>query len=285
MPGAIIDALDMAINRLVSRTIPGSARATGVGPGLELAQIRPYEPGDDVRHVDPAASARTGPLHVRLHVPERALTTWIVIDLSPSMAFGTAQRLKADVAEGTALVFARLGVRRAGSVGVVAFGAGPVRVLPPRGAKPAMVGLRKLLDSGVAPDGHSEPEALAEALNRAGRMATRAGLIVIISDFRDQQHWEKPLGALRLRHSTVALEISDPRESELPAVGRLAVVDPETGVLLQVNTSRRRVRERFAELERRRRAHVGAELRRLRVHHVSLSTDQDWLAELGRHVR
>ncbi len=91
--------------------------------GTELAQLRPYEIGDDVRRIDPAATARTGQPHVRLHVPERALTTWIALDVSPSMAFGTARRLKADVAEGVALVFGRLGIRRAGSVGMVAFGA------------------------------------------------------------------------------------------------------------------------------------------------------------------
>ena len=121
MPGALVDALDPAVNRLISRTLPGSRRAVGVGPGTELSQLRPYEPGDDVRYIDPASSARTGSLHVRLHVPERALTTWIALDLSASMAFGTAERLKADVAEGAALVFARLGLRRAGSVGVVGF--------------------------------------------------------------------------------------------------------------------------------------------------------------------
>lgn len=285
MPGPLIDSLDLAITRLVARTLPGSRRATGVGPGLELAQIRPYESGDDVRHVDAAASARTGTLHVRLHVPDRALSTWIVLDLSPSMAFGTAQRLKADIAEGVTLVFGRLGVRRAGSVGLVGFGAGGARVVAPRGAKPALVALRALLGEGVAPDGRSDPDDLADALTRTGRLATQSGLVVVVSDFRDQRHWEKPLGSLRMRHSTLAVEITDPRESELPAVGRLALVDPETGALIQVNTSRRRVRERFAELERERRQHVADELRRLRVHHVSLSTDQDWLAELGRRLR
>lgn len=285
MPAALIEAVDLALARLVTRTMPGSRRGTGVGPGLELAQLRPYETGDDVRHIDPAASARTGSLHVRLHVPERALTTWIVLDLSPSMAFGTAKRLKADVAEGAALVFGRLGIRRAGSVGLIGFGAGEARVLPPRGARPAMVGLRALLGAGVAPDGREQPGALADGLKRCRRLATQTGVVVVISDFRDQHHWEKPLGSLRMRHVIVAIEIGDPREQELPAAGRLALVDPETGRLVQINTSRRAVRERFAALERERRERVADELRRLHVRHVTLWTDQDWLAELGRHIR
>lgn len=281
----VIDALDVALNRLVARSLPGDRRAAGVGLGTELAQLRPYELGDDVRHIDAAASARTGSPHVRLHVPERALTTWIVIDVSPSMAFGTARRLKADVAEGAALVFGRLAVRRAGSVGLVAFGAGDPHVLPPRGSKPGIVAVRKALAAGVAPDGRQDPEALAGALRLARRVAGQPGLVVVISDFRDQHAWERPLGSLRVRHSVLAVEVADPREAELPAVGHLTLVDPETGALLEVNTSRRRVRERFVELEHERRQTVATELRRLRVHHASLSTDADWLVELGRQLR
>ena len=281
----LIEALDLAVNRLVARTLPGDRRAAGVGLGTELAQLRPYELGDDVRHIDAAASARTGKPHVRLHVPERALTTWIVLDISPSMAFGTARRLKADVAEGAALVFGRVGVRRAGSVALVTFGAGAPRVLPPRGSKPGMVALRRELAAGVAPDGRQDTEALADALARAGRLAGQPGLVVAISDFRDQRGWERPLGSLRIRHSVLAVEIVDPRESELPAVGQLMLVDPETGARVQVNTGRRRVRERFAELERERRQALASELRRLRVHHTTLSTAQDWLVELGRQLR
>jgi uncharacterized protein (DUF58 family) len=281
----LIEALDLAVNRLVARTLPGDRRAAGVGLGTELAQLRPYELGDDVRHIDAAASARTGNPHVRLHVPERALTTWIVLDVSPSMAFGTARRLKADVAEGAALVFGRVAVRRAGSVGLVTFGAGPPRVLPPRGSKPGMVALRRELAAGVAPDGQQDPEALAGALARAGRLAGQPGLVVAISDFRDQRAWERPLGSLRVRHSVLAVEIVDPREADLPAVGHLMLVDPETGARVEVNTSRRRVRERFAELERERRQGVATELRRLRVHHTTLSTGDDWLVELGRQLR
>jgi uncharacterized protein (DUF58 family) len=287
MPAALVDALDARVNRLVSRTLPGSRRAVGVGLGTELAQLRPYEPGDDVRHIDAAGSARTGTLHVRMHVPERALTSWIVLDRSASMAFGTAERLKADVAEGTALVFGRLGVRRAGSVGVVAFGAGEAErptILPPRGSKPGMIALRRLLAEGAATDGHSDPKALDGGLARVLKLAAQPGLVVVISDFRDQQEWERPLGALRLRHATVAIEVSDPRESELPGMGRLALVDPESGELVQVNSSSGRLRERFAALERERQAHVAAELRRLGVPHIRLSTDEDWLLELGRRL-
>jgi uncharacterized protein (DUF58 family) len=281
----LIEALDFALSRLVARTLPGDRRAAGVGVGTELAQLRPYEIGDDVRHIDPSATARTGQAHVRMHVPERALTTWIVLDVSPSMAFGTAVRLKADVAEGVAMVFGRLGVRRAGSVGLVAFGAAGHRVLPPRGSKPGIVALRRMLSEGVAPDGQHHADGLADALQRVIRMARQPGLVLVISDFRDQHGWQRSMGALRVRNSVLAAEIADPREAEVPAVGHLALVDPETGARIDVDTSNRRVRERFAELERDRRQTLTRELRRLRVDHVTLSTDQDWLLALGRHLR
>ena len=285
LPQPLIEAIDLAVNRLVARMLPGDRRAAGVGVGTELAQLRPYVIGDDVRHIDAAATARTGQPHVRLHVPERALTTWIVLDVSPSMAFGTARRLKADVAEGVALVFGRLGVRRAGSVGLVAFGAAAPRVLQPRGSKPGLVALRRMLSEGVAPDGQHDAEGLAGAMRRVARLARQPGLVVVISDFRDQRTWERPLGSVRMRHSVLAVEISDPREAELPAVGQLALIDPESGAEIQLNTSRSRVRRRFAELERERREGVALELRRLRIDHIALSTDEDWLLILGRHLR
>ncbi len=282
LPAAMLEALAVYVNRLVIRTLPGDRRAAGVGLGVELAQLRPYEIGDDVRHIDPATTARTGQPHVRLHVPERALTTWIVIDISPSMAFGTARRLKADVAEGVALVFGRLGVARAGSVAVAAFGAGDTRVLPPRGSRPGMVALGRLLAEGVAVDGEHQPRALADALQRVGRLARQPGLVVVISDFRDQHAWERPLGSLGVHHSVLAVEVSDPLEADLPAAGSLTLVDPETGDRVELDTSSRRIRERFAALETERRDRVAAELRRLLIRHVSLSTGEDWLTELGR---
>jgi uncharacterized protein (DUF58 family) len=286
IPQPLIDALDVAITRRLAHTLPGDRRAAGVGLGVELAQLRPYVVGDDVRHIDPAATARTGGQpHVRMHVPDRAMTTWIVLDVSPSMAFGTAQRLKADVAEGVALVFGRLGIRRAGSVGLIMYGAGAPRVLPPRGSKPGLVALRRALADGVSPDGQHAPAAFADALQRAGRLGRQSGLVVVVSDFRDQRGWERPLGSLRMRHSVIAVEIIDPRELEVPAVGQLALIDPETGARVEVDTSSPRLRQRFAELERDRRETIARELRRLRVHHVSLATDTDWLLEFGRQLR
>ena len=287
MPRALLDALELALVRRAARALPGDSRAAGVGAGTELAQLRPYRAGDDVRHIDPAATARTGGVpHVRLHVPERALTTWLVLDVSPSMAFGTALRLKADVAEGAALVLGRLAVRRGGGLGLLTFGAAaPPRLLPPRTSRPALAALRSVLAEGVARDGHTDPLALAHALTRLGKVARQPGLVAVISDFRDQHAWAGPLSRLRARHSVLALDVGDPRERELPAVGRLAVVDPESGARLEVDTSSARVRRRFAELEVARRQQLARELRGLRVAHVELSTDADWLLALSRGLR
>jgi len=285
MPTALVDALDLVVARHAAGALPGDRRAAGMGAGTELAQLRPYEVGDDVRQLDAAATARTGEPHVRLHVPERTLTTWIVLDVSPSMAFGTEQRLKADVAEGVALVLGGLAVRRAGRVAMLTFGAGRPRLLPPRGSRPGVVALRRVLAEGVAPDGVNEPRALAHALGRVGKVARQPGFVAVISDFRDHDGWTRPLGALAARHSVLAVEIGDPRERELPPVGRLAVVDPETGERVEIDTSSARVRERFAALERERRDAVARELRRLHVDHVELSTERDWLLDLGRRLR
>lgn len=290
LPHGLIAGLDLVIARRAAGALPGDRSAAGLGAGTELAQLRPYEVGDDVRQIDAAATARTGIPHVRLHVPERTLTTWIVVDASPSMAFGTADRLKWDVAEGAALVLGRLAVRRAGRVALMTFGAGRPRLVPPRASKPGVVALRRALAEGVAPDGVSrsgrpDRHALADALRRAGRVATQPGLVVLISDFREQDGWTRPLGALRARHSVLAIEVGDPREATIPAVGRLSLVDPETGARVEVDTSSRRVRARFAALEAERRAQVARELRRLEVEQVTLSTQGDWLQELGKRLR
>ena len=285
MPQGLVEALDLVVARRVGGALPGDRLGSGVGAGTEIAQLRPYEVGDDVRQLDPAATARTGEPHVRVHVPERTLSTWLVVDVSPSMAFGTAERLKSDVADGVAQVIGRLAVRRAGRVAMMTFGAGRPRLLPPRAARPGIVAIRRALGEGVVPDGAADPEAMSIAFVRLGKVAKQAGLVVIVSDFRGQDDWTRPLGALSARHSVLAVEVRDPREGELPNAGQLALVDPESGELIQVDTSRRRVRETFAELEAQDRARVARELRRLRVEHVVVSTEGDWLRQLGRKLR
>ena len=139
--------------------------------------------------------------------------------------------------------------------------------------------------AGVGVDGRSEPHALAHALGRVGRIAVQPGFVVVVSDFRGYHDWTTMMGALRMRHSVLAVEVRDPRETALPAVGRLALIDPETGERIEVDSNHRALRERFAQAERADRDKVASELRRLRVDHAILSTDGDWLFELGRALR
>ncbi len=164
LPPAVIARLEHKLRRRAAATLPGDHLTPGAGDGMELAQLRVYEPGDDVRRLDPAASARTGEPHVRLQVPERAVTTWLVLDVSPSMAFGTQGRLKSDVAEGVAEVVGRVGVRRGGRVALVVAGGEEPRVLPPRPGRAALAALRAIIREGVVADARTQ---------RAGRRSAR----------------------------------------------------------------------------------------------------------------
>jgi uncharacterized protein (DUF58 family) len=284
MPAALLEALDFELGHRAGGLLPGEQRAPGAGLGTELAQLRPYEVGDDVRQLDPAATARTRIPHVRLQVPERAITTWLALDVSPSMAFGTAQRLKSDVAEGVALAIGRLALRRAGRLAVVTFGGREPTLVPPRGGRLAFVALRRTVGAGVAADGHGDPAGLAGVLNRLARVARMPGLMVLVSDFRDQEAWGRPLRRVAQRHDVLALEIRDPREARLPAAGHLHLVDPETGRHVAVDTARADVRDRYARAEHARRESVARELRGAGARHVTLSTDEAWLHHLAQEL-
>ncbi len=279
-----VERLDLGLARRAGGPMSGERRASGVGAGTELAQLRPYELGDDPRQLDPAASARTGVAHVRQHVPERALTTWIVLDLSASMAFGTGLRLKSDVAEGVAATVAQLAVRRGGSVAAITTGAPANATLPPRAGRGAFAAVRRLVGAGVAPDATAPEFALAGALGRTAHIARTAGLVAVISDFREEG-WHAPLRGLAQRHAVIAIEITDPREAELPDVGHIMLVDPETGQTVAADTSSASVRAAFAAAEEQRRAELAETLRRARAQHLTLSTGDDWLRELGRVLR
>jgi uncharacterized protein (DUF58 family) len=283
IPAPLVDALALSLAQRGAGVLPGDRLAPGVGSGTELAQLRPYQIGDDVRQLDPAASARTGQAHVRLQVPERILTTWLVLDTSASMAFGTADRLKSDVAEGVSQVVARAATRHGGRLAIFTAG-GPERMLPPRGGPHAKLGLRRLLEEGVAVDGAAD-RGIGPVLHRVGRLARQPGLIVVVSDFRGPLDWQRPLRVLGARHRLLAVEVRDPREERLEPAGRLALVDPESGRLIEVDTSRRKLRERFAEVAAEERAGVATALRRAGADHILLSTQGDWLRALGRGLR
>jgi len=285
VPGRLVERLGLDVARRAAGLLPGELRAPGAGLGTELAQLRAYRVGDDVRQLDAAATARTGEPHVRLQVPERALTTWLVVDVSPSMAFGSAQRLKSDVAEGAGSVVARLAVRHGGRLGVMFAGGPASRMLPPRSGQGAAAAACELLRRGVAADGASDPRDVARALERVRRLARPDSLVVVISDFRDAVGAKRVLAAIGARHSLVALEVTDPREASLPAVGHLSLVDPETGALVRVDTRQRALRERFACAEAERREQLRDELQRARAEHIVLSTEGDWLRDLGRRLR
>jgi uncharacterized protein (DUF58 family) len=284
LPAGAVERLDLVVRKRAGGVLPGEHRTIGVGTGTELAQLRPYEPGDDARMLDPSASARTNVPHIRQYVPERAMTTWLVLDVSASMAFGTGDRLKSDVVEGVATVTAQVAVRRGGRIAVVAAGAPDPHTLPPRGGRGALASVRRLVLDGVSPDGQKPALSLADALGRVRRLATAPGLVVIASDLRDADWW-RPLRALTERHSVIVCEIVDPREAELPDVGHLMLVDPETGRQVEADTSSPKLRAAFAEAEAKRRADVANGVRRAAADHVVLSTEGDWLRELARRLR
>jgi len=286
VPESLLKALELTIARRVDGLLAGDHRSALLGRGTELAQVRPYVPGDDVRLIDWNVTARTTEPHVRVHLAERVLVTWIVLDTSPSMAFGTADRRKADVALGVALAIGHAATVRGNRVGLVGFGGETERVLPPRQGRAGLVGLLLGLKEGEDPDRNGGPgHSLADALKRLAGAARQRSLIVIVSDFRGPRDWRRPLLQLAGRHEVVAVEVRDPREQELEPAGTLWLVDPESGDQLQVDTNDGKLRARFAAAAADERAAVARELAGAGVAHATLSTDRDWLRDLAIFVR
>jgi uncharacterized protein (DUF58 family) len=283
-PDALLRALDLTVRRRVEGLLSGEHRSSALGVGTELAQVREYQPGDDVRRIDWNVTARTGEPHVRVQVAERILVSWLVLDTSPSMQFGTAERRKADVAEGVGLAIGHTASRRGNRLGVISFGGGPPRTVPPRQGRVGLLGVLSALRSEPPPDGGGAT-SIGAALGHVGRVARSRAFVVVVSDFRGPRDWRLPLMQLAGRHDVVAVEIRDPREMELPDVGDLWTVDPETGRQLRVDTGNKLLRARFAKAARAERDEVTAELRGAGIDHVVLSTEGDWLRILAGFLR
>ncbi|GIW13481.1 MAG: hypothetical protein KatS3mg062_0920 [Tepidiforma sp.] len=279
MPEAVLRALDITVGRRVSSLLAGDFRSHGLGTGTEFAQVREYVPGDDVRRIDWNVTARTLVPHVREYVAERVLTTWLVLDASASMQFGTADRRKYDVAEGVALAAGHVATRHGNALGVYVFGGEAERVMRPAQGRAGLLALLLALRMQPPPEGAAA--SLGRALGRVDRLAGRGRLVMVVSDFRGPRDWERPLLQLCGRHDVIAVEVRDPREQELPDVGELWLVDPETGRRLRVDTGSRRLRERFAAAAAAERAQVAGAIARCGARHIVLSTAGDWLRPLA----
>jgi uncharacterized protein (DUF58 family) len=208
------------------------------------------------------------------------------------MTFGTADRRKADVAEGVALAFGHLSTQRGNRLGVLTFGADDPRRLPPRGGRAGLLAALSAATAAAdattasAPSASSsEPGTPAAALRFLSSGDARGGLVALVSDFRGRRDWLPLLAPVAARHQLLAVEIRDPREDELPDVGELTLVDAETGREVRVDTSSRRLRNRFAEAAAADRAALAIELRRLGARHLVLSTSGDWLRSLAGQLR
>jgi uncharacterized protein (DUF58 family) len=280
IPEPLLRSLDVAVRRRVDSLLAGDHRSARLGIGTELAQVRRYEPGDDVRRIDWNVTARTGEAHVRVDLAERALTTWLLLDTSPSMTFGTADRRKADVAEGVALALGHVATRRGNRLGLLTFGEREPATRRPRQGRAGLLALLRELRREPA-DEPTGATVLEDALARVARLARERALVVVVSDFRGPLDWGRRLLELSVRHDVLAVEIRDPREQALPAMGDLWLVDPETGRRLRVDTSSRRLRERFAAAAESERGAVADALRAGRADHVVLSTAGDWLRPLA----
>ncbi|WP_433377977.1 DUF58 domain-containing protein [Actinoplanes sp. CA-142083] len=295
---AVLGRLQLLVTRKLDGLLQGDYVGLLPGPGTEAGESREYRPGDDVRRMDWPVTARTTLPHVRQTVADRELETWLAIDLSASLDFGTAQWLKRDLVIAAATAMAHLTVRGGNRIGaVVGTGPGvpkkafrkaaepahpPVFRLPARpGRKEAQGLLRSIARTQVRP-GRADLGELIDMLNRPPR---RRGVACVISDFlAPVDDWERPLRKLGVRHDVLAIEVVDPRELELPDVGVLALADPETGELHEVQTSDSKLRSRYAEAAAEQRGAIARALRTAGAAHLRLRTDTDWLLDMVRFV-
>ncbi|MCU1496100.1 MAG: hypothetical protein JWM47_53 [Acidimicrobiales bacterium] len=277
--------LELSIGRKLEGLLHGDHQALLPGAGTEAGEGRRYQPGDDVRRIDWNLTARSGDIHVRDTIAERELETWFVVDGSASLDYGTARHEKRDLAMAVVAAFGFLTARPGNRTGVVLLDGPNVRVSPPRaGRTPVIVllaGLRRRprQEASAAPD-----VTLAHALRRVRLLAPGGGLVVVVSDLLDGSDWPRELRALGVRHDVIVAHLTDPREDDLPPVGLLTLVDPETGRRHEVQTSSRRFRQRYADAAAARRGSLTERLGSSRAAHFEVTTEGDWLAAVVRFV-
>jgi uncharacterized protein (DUF58 family) len=303
--GRRLRGLELLVTRRLDGLLHGQHLGLLPGPGSEAAGSREYRPGEDeVRRMDWAVTARTAVPHVRQLEADRELATWVLVDATPSMDFGTAAVEKRDLAVAAVAAVGFLTAGAGNRLGAYVLDGSGVRRFPARSGRAHLAGVLRTLIA--APRGAPAPAAvsLAEAVDGLNRTIRRRGLAVVVSDFMDGSggvpdrapqgppdwppgrapDWERPLRRLAARHQVLAVEVTDPRELELPDVGLITLVDPETGRRREVSTASRRLRRRFAEAAIAQRAAVAAAVRRAGAAHLPLGTGRDWVLDIVRHV-
>lgn len=277
--------LELAVFRRLDGLLQGDHLGLVPAPGSEAGESREYQAGDDVRRMDWPVTARTTIPHVRDTIADRELETWVVVDRSASLDFGTARAEKRDLALAMVAAVGFLTMRSGNRVGAYVVGADHAFFVPARAGREAMFALLRKIEATPRTEEARAPAGdLSDALRKVARLARRRGLIVVVSDFLTDVAWQPAVRALAVRHEVLAVEILDPREVELPPVGLVTFVDTESGRRVEVQTASERVRARYAEAAARQRARVAADIRSAGAEHVVLRTDRDWLLDLARYV-
>lgn len=298
-PDQRLRRLELTVTRRLDGLLHGQHRGLLPGPGSEIAGSREYRPGEDeVRRMDWAVTARTTVPHVREVDADRELTTWLLVDASPSMEYGTATLDKRELAVAAVAAVGFLTAGVGNRLGAQILGPTGLRRFPARSGRTHLLGLLRALLAAPRTGGYDvemaplAPPTLADGLDGVQRVAHRRGLVVVVSDFLDDlpddpdgaPPWEPILRRLAVRHQVLAVEVTDPRELELPDVGLITLVDPETGRRREVWTGDRLLRERYAAAAAAQRDQVRRVLRRSGAAHLALRTDRDWSADIVRHV-
>jgi uncharacterized protein (DUF58 family) len=280
----LLHRLELTVNRRLDGVLQGEYLGLVPGHGTEPGEAREYQPGDDVRRIDWSVTARLDAPHTRETIADRELQTWAVIDLSPSLDFGTAGCEKRDLAIVGLAAAGFLTSRTGNRFGVVVADGSTIESLPATGGRPNLYAtLQRVATRPRVGDG-AGPTRLAEAIGRLGAMHRRRGLAVVISDFLSHDDWPDALARLAVRHNVLAIEVVDPRELELPDVGLITVVDPETGRRREVQTASAGLRARYAQAADEQRGRIAAAIRRAGADHLTLRTDRDWFDDLIRFV-
>jgi uncharacterized protein (DUF58 family) len=283
-PERILRRLEFKVVRRLDGFLFGDYRGVFYGPSLDLAEVREYQPGDEVRRIDWNVTARMNHLFVRQYREEKELTAWLLVDLSPSMQFGTIRQFKRQLAVEFAGVAAYIITRHGDKVGGLVFPArNGVSFIPPRAGRLHALRIVRDLASMPAAQGGGQTD-LGAVLRQLGRLAKRRSLVFLISDFHAPAGWDQPLAELGRRHEIIAVRIEDPRERELPDVGGVYLHDPETGQQVWIDTSDRRVRKAHRALVTERDQRLTEALQRTRVDLLTLSTGAGLVDDLLRFI-